>query len=64
MNELKYKNSHCLRNIFASYNGYGVIFKTIQEQLNHAHVNISISTYGPLTDEVKVKDLKIFNKLM
>lgn len=62
MNELKY--IHGLRHTFASYAIVnGVNFKTIQEQLGHAHVNISIG-YGHLTDEDKAKDLKIFNKLM
>lgn len=65
MNKLKYINLHGLRHTFASYAIVnGVNFKTIQEQLGHAHVNISIGTYGHLTDEDKAKDLKIFNKLM
>lgn len=66
MNKLKYTNLHGLRHTFASYAIVnGVNFKTIQEQLGHAHVNISIGTYGHLTDEEdKIKDLKIFNKLM
>ena len=64
MNKLKYINLHGLSHTFASdaiVNG--VNFKTIHEQLSHAHVNISIGTYGHLTDEDKAKDLKIFNKL-
>lgn len=62
MNELKYIILHGLRHTFASYAIVnGVILKTIQEQLDHAHV---IGTYGHLTDENKAKDLKIFNKLM
>lgn len=54
---MKYINLHGLRHTFASdaiVNG--VNFKTIQEQLGHVHVNISIGTYGQLTDEDKAKD--------
>jgi len=54
---LKYINFYSLRHTFASdaiVNG--VNFKTIQEQIGHAHVNISIGTYGQLTDEDKAKD--------
>ncbi|MEK3726775.1 MULTISPECIES: tyrosine-type recombinase/integrase [unclassified Lysinibacillus] len=65
LNDLKDINLHGLRHTFASYAIVkGVNFKTIQEQLGHSHVNMSIGTYGHLTDEDKAKDLKIFNKLM
>jgi len=57
MNKLKYINLHVLRHTFASDALLmEQIFKTIQEQLGHAHVNISIGTYGQLTDEDKAKD--------
>ena len=54
---MKYINLHSLRHTFASDALLmEQIFKTIQEQLGHAHVNISIGTYGQLTDEDKAKD--------
>lgn len=62
---LPYINFHGLRHSFASYlvENDGD-YKTIQEQLGHTNVNITIGTYSHLTDKKRLKEVTKLEKLL